>query len=343
MKSDAKEDVEAVGPIIASAKVDPGCRDLFNCVVKNLKEKRKEKMDNLEIIPNDGFVKATNDDYPATDHLFKIRCNYKVGNIKRNYVLIIEDMQNEYKSYVTYRIPAVKQLIDQFREMKLPIVWTNWARREEDGCYGALDRFYGPQGVEGEKNPCYVYSKDAHHTVKELAPINDSEISRSIVSLHLSKFADFDEEGREILFPMLEAWGVNTIILCGAWTDDCIAATAFDAADKYGYDVVLVNDGCATATTNGANMMKVLYASTCCNMSSEEIVSHLKSHPELTEAPKAPLDGSVYLRHTEYRHDPTLAEVIRLRRKVAKLEAELALEHPEKEKQKANEKLSIES
>jgi len=323
MKTDVKEDDEVM-PIIASGKIDPGCRDLLNCVAKNKQEKGKETMDNLQEIPNDGIVTGTHDDYPVTKTLVKICCNYKIGNIKRNYVLVIEDMQYEYEDYVRYVIPNVKPLIDQFREKKLPIVWTNWSRRPEDGFYGALDRFYGPQGIAQEANPCYCYSKNANATVDELAPINDSEISRSIVSLHLSKFADLDDQGREILFPMLEAWGVNTIILCGAWTDDCIAATAFDAADKYGYDVILVNDGCATATNNGAHMMDCLYASTCCNMSSAEVVAHLNSHPELIEAPKAPLDGNVYLRPTPYRRDPIVSEVSRLRSKVAQLEAELA-------------------
>jgi len=322
MKSDTKENEEG-RPIVASAALDPGCRDLFNCVAKNLKEKGKEKMDNVYVVPNDGIVTGTHDDYPVTDHLMKISCNYKIDNAKRNYVLIIEDMQYEYEFYIKYVVPNVKPLIKQFREMQLPIIWTNWARRAEDGNYGALDRFYGPQGIDLKMNPCYVYSENAHHTVDELAPRNASERSRSIVSLHLSKFADYDDQGREILFPMLEAWGVNTIVLCGAWTDDCIAATAFDAADKYGYDVILVNDGCATATTNGEGMMDVLYASTCCSMSCGEIVAHLKSFPELIEAPLAPLDGNVYMRHTPYRHDPVLAEVALLRSKVAQLEGKL--------------------
>jgi len=337
MKTDVKEN-EEVRPIFASGKHDPGLRDLFKCVEKNLQEKGREKMDNVKVIPNDGIVKGTDDDYPTAKHLMKISCNYKIGNVKRNYVLIIEDMQVEYDEYVRYVIPNVKPLINHFRERKLPIVWTNWSRRSEDGLYGALDRFYGSQGITREMNPCYVYGKNANDTVDELAPINDSERSRSIISLHLSKFADFDDQGREILFPMLEAWGVNTIILCGAWTDDCIAATAFDAADKYGYDVILVSDGCATATDHGADMLECLYASTCCRMSSAEIVAHLKSYPELIESPQAPLDGSVYLRQTPYRHDPILAEVISLRSKVAQLEDELARA---KQQNKPNDKLMI--
>jgi nicotinamidase-related amidase len=103
----------------------------------------------------------------------------------------------------------------------------------------------------------------------ELAPINDQEMSRTIQSLHLSKFADLDAEGREILFPMLEAWGVNTIVLCGAWTDACIAATAYDAVDKYGYDVIMVRDGVASGTVHGEQMKSALYSAQCCEMTSK--------------------------------------------------------------------------
>lgn len=93
-----------------------------------------------------------------------------------------------------------------------------------------------------------------------------------MISFHLSKFTDLDEDGREILFPMLEAWGVNTVVVCGAWTDDCIATTVFDAIDKYGYDVILVHNGCATATLHGSKMLDILYAATALKMSAEEVI-----------------------------------------------------------------------
>ena len=90
--------------------------------------------------------------------------------------------------------PYVKQLIETFRELDLPIVWTNWARRPDDDLHGGIDRYYGPQGIDEKVNPGYVHTPNGHVTVEELAPINDDEMSRSIVSLHLSKFSDLDEE-----------------------------------------------------------------------------------------------------------------------------------------------------
>jgi nicotinamidase-related amidase len=329
---DVKQDVKreatpkiTAQPIVASAKHDPGCRDLFQGSVKKMiAEKRGQSMHNLKIVPNDqGLVQSDfPETYPATDHLFEIKSSYSIKEPAhvRNYVLIVEDMQYEYETYVQYCVPHVKELISTFRDLKLPILWTNWARRSDDGLYGAIDRFYGAEGIDEEGNPCYVYGEKGHLTLAELAPQTDEEMSRSILSLHLSKFADCDCEGREIVFPMLEAWGVNTIVLCGAWTDDCLATTVFDAVDKYGYDVILVNNGCATATVHGRKMMEVLYAATSLDMSAQEVVEHLRAHPELVEAPKAPLRGDVYKTSTPYRRDP---EIEALKQRIRELEAEL--------------------
>jgi len=282
--------------IMASDKYDPGLRDIFNCVKNNIDLQKGEQMHNLNELKNDGYI--ISDDpigYPATDHVFEIKASYNLKDCgKRNYVLIIEDMEIGYKTYINHCIPKVKQLIDTFRELDLPIVWTNWSRRFDDGLHNAIDRFYGSQGIDEQRNPCYVYGKDANETVQDLAPKTENEKSRTIHSLHLSKFADVDEDGKLILFSMLEMWGVNTIILCGAWTDDCIAATAMAATDQYGYDCILINDGCATATVNGSNMMKALYSSVAKEMSTNDVIGHLKNNPDLIDVPKAPLNGNIY-------------------------------------------------
>jgi nicotinamidase-related amidase len=212
----------------------------------------------------------------------------------------------------------------EFREQELPILWTNYARVPGDGLITAQDRYYGPQGVDGEYNPSFVYGPKGATTMTEIAPRNDEELSRTIQSLHLSKFADLDEDGREILFPMLEAWGVNTIILCGAWTDACIAATAYDAVDKYGYDVIMVRDGVASGTMHGEQMKSALFAANCCEMTSKQIVKHMQDHPDMTEKPKAPLNGNVYKTHeSAYRQDYHVQKIEELKNQIAELEAKL--------------------
>ena len=72
--------------------------------------------------------------------------------------------------------------------------------------------------------------------------------------------ADKDEHGDDILYPMLQAWGVDTIVIVGAWTEDCVIATCYEAADRYGLDVVLVTDAFATGSPVHQKAMDTMQA-----------------------------------------------------------------------------------
>jgi hypothetical protein len=74
---------------------------------------------------------------------------------------------------------------------------------------------------------------------------------------------------------------------------DCLALTVFDAVDRYGYDVVLAKDSCATASIHGGKMMECLAGACCVAYSCDEIVKHIEEKPQLVETPKAPLRGEV--------------------------------------------------
>ena len=159
------------------------------------------------------------------------------------------DMVVDYTIYVGYMIPKCKQVLEKFREKDLPVFWSNWLRRSNDGMYGALDRFYGDTGVKSMLNPMYIYAEKGSKTMPELAPTEEEmKMGRVIKSAHLSKFADVDKNGRSIFAQQLQELGVDTLVILGAWTEDCVLATAADAADKYNIDVVIVSDGVGTAT-----------------------------------------------------------------------------------------------
>ena len=66
------------------------------------------------------------------------------------------------------------------------------------------------------------YMPEGTETMESLKPITDDEKSLSIKSMHLSKFADKYADGTDILYPMLRKWGVDTVVVIGAWTEDCI-------------------------------------------------------------------------------------------------------------------------
>ena len=67
------------------------------------------------------------------------------------------------------------------------------------------------------------------------------------MSLHANKFADRDADGEPILLPMLRDANVDTVVIVGAWTDYCVAATALAASDSWGLDAVVVTDAVASA------------------------------------------------------------------------------------------------
>ena len=62
-------------------------------------------------------------------------------------------------------------------------------------------------------------------------------------------FWTFDEDDRSYLDEKLKAHHIDTIVIVGLWTDECILSTAY-AGNSRGYDVVLVGDAVATATAN---------------------------------------------------------------------------------------------
>ena len=286
------------GPIIASAKYDPGLMDIFDAHALEMTKFGHEEMPNLVVVTNDPAgaypVVSTYSDHPAVTELMQMGPSWQLGDRKRNYCLLVEDMQKEYDAYTDYVLPNAEVLLAKFRELKLPVVWTNWNRKQDDGHYCAIDRFYGPRGVGPQANPCYLYDPSGNLTTDKLAPQTEEERSRLVLSYHLSKFADLDASGDEILFPMLQAWGVDTLVVLGAWTDDCIAATCFETVDRYGLDCVLVKDAVATATIHGGKMVECLSAAVAKACTAAEIAAHLSENPQLVDSPKAPLVGSVY-------------------------------------------------
>lgn len=270
--------------ISASPKYDPGVHDWTGMFGAAVESHLGMPMSNAVYTPNDNpaspydseGITTWDDGYPAPQDLGDYHAWWDPRDgIARHPVLIVEDMEIGYAKYVDFVLPNCERLLAKFREYDAPIIWTNWVRRAEDGNWGALDRFYGPEGTSNEENPMFIYGKEGTDTLPRLAPLNDDEYSRTIRSLHLSKFADLDQNGRLILYNMLKNWGVDTIVLTGAWTDDCILATVYDAVDKYDFDVILVEDAVATTTLQHGNALKISRAGLCIVTTTQDVLSLL--------------------------------------------------------------------
>jgi len=149
-------------------------------------------------------------------------------------------------------------LLREFRAQGLPVFFSNWARRPGDGLYSALDRTNGFKGLTAKTNFEYTYEDLGLYPMKELMPTDD-EVRKGhfIKSIHLNKFADLDPKtGRSILADKLHAYGVDTLVITGGWTDACIVSTAMDAVDTKNLDVLLVSDAVGTATSAQQAVLK---------------------------------------------------------------------------------------
>lgn len=197
----------------------------------------------------------------------------------RRMALILLDLQRGYESFVSYTLRAAVPLLKEFRRQGLPVFWTGWIRRPNDGLYGALDRFYGPRGIINGENPSFIYGKDAALPIEYIMPTDEeAKLGRVIKSIHMNKFADVDADGKSILGERLKALGIDTIIIAGAWTELCVLATVFDAVDSRNLDTVVVEDGLASALTTAFKAKEIMNASIASAQGSVELLKYLQTH-----------------------------------------------------------------
>lgn len=154
----------------------------------------------------------------------KFSAYYKMDSYPRKIALLTDDLQEEYRPFSLDIIKPVQDLMDVFRENKLPIIWSYWARRpnDEGTPYSrAMDNFYGPEGMESEKNGLFIFGENGCDILPEIAPKTPEEEAMAFPSKDLNMFWNFDDEGKSILDEMLKKHDVDTIVLTGSWTDEC--------------------------------------------------------------------------------------------------------------------------
>lgn len=124
----------------------------------------------------------------------------------------------------------------------------------------------------------YVYAENGGQTVPELAPSDeDIRMGKVLKSSHLNKFADVDEHGKSIFATKLQALGVDTLVIIGAWTEDCVVGTVAEGVDMLNLDVVLVKEAVGTATPDHFPGMELMKSGWTKVVTTEEMTSYLKS------------------------------------------------------------------
>lgn len=238
------------GYIIASELHDPGVNDNgeFESMIRN-------QMHLSPVKPVMGPVHTR-----VGIKMMSQRALYTLDDFPRTFALLCEEFQKDYRDIYTEKmVQNAQRLISTFRHIGHPIFWTIWGKRMwMRGAYSAIDRFHGarfglPENLTFSQltSRRYKFTAELYTTGKkimaEVEPTSSIEKVHSIDSLHYSKFADRDAEGNEILYPMLKALGVNTVVVVGSFTDECIIATMIEGVDRYGFDMILIDDATTTS------------------------------------------------------------------------------------------------
>jgi len=211
--------------------------------------------------------------------------SWNLADRPRRIALLFDDCQEEYRPYAVGILPQLIKLERAFRAAQeksegVRIVWSAWTRTFDDGICNAMDRWYGPRGLRPEdpENAVYIFNgAPGMEPLAEIAPTAEERAAGWFYhGKHLDMFWTFDENGKSYLDEKLKAAGIDTIVIAGLWSDECILATTY-AGNARGYDVVVVNDAVATATANHDIAMKIAGATVAQGLSTNEVVSYMNN------------------------------------------------------------------
>ncbi|MCC5814869.1 MAG: cysteine hydrolase [Leptospira sp.] len=129
-----------------------------------------------------------------------------------------------------YVVPNIQKLQTLFRKRKIEVIHTRIQSLTQDG----RDRSPGHKRLNLLAPPG---SKDAEF-LEEIAPVGDEIIINKTAS------GVFTSTNMEFV---LKNMGINTLFICGVYTNECVSTTVRDASDL-GFYVNLIEDACTTVT-----------------------------------------------------------------------------------------------
>ncbi|CAB9501586.1 Isochorismatase, hydrolase [Seminavis robusta] len=206
---------------------------------------------------------------------------WQLNDRPRRVALLLDDCQEEYREYAIDILPQLVSLVETFGRHGDGVcrVWSAWSRTVDDGISNAMDRWYGPRGLRKDEpeNAVYIFGgAEGMKPLKEIAP-TQQEIDDGwfYMGRHLDMFWNFDDTGKSYLDEKLKAEGIDTVVIAGLWTDECILSTAY-AASSRGYDVVVVSDAVATATANQQAALTIANGTVAKVLTAKEVMDYME-------------------------------------------------------------------
>jgi nicotinamidase-related amidase len=234
----------------------------------------------LERMPNYSRTPGGPNDTPLA-----FWASWNLADRPRRVALLVDDCQEEYRPYAGDILPNIARLVDAFRAVRdqsdgVCIAWSAWSRRFDDGISNAMDRWYGPRGLRPDdpENAAYVFTgTKGLQPLTEIAP-TEAEVADGWFyhGKHLDMFWTFDDDGSSYLDGKLKALDVDTIVIVGLWTDECVLSTAY-AGNSRGYDVVVVADAVATATANQETALTIANSTVAKVLSTDDVLRYMES------------------------------------------------------------------
>lgn len=179
--------------------------------------------------------------------------------------------QGEWERWIPFHdrlddivIPNNKKLLDFFRKNKMTVTYGRIACLREDG----EDR--SPvQKSEGWNGMLLPVNSYAAQIIDELKPIENEIV--------VNKTTDSVTTGTNYL-TLLQFMGIETVVVTGIVTDQCVACTIRGLADA-GYKVICVEDACAAGSMELHNAeLKIMNVIYCDVLSTDETIALIEKN-----------------------------------------------------------------
>lgn len=159
-------------------------------------------------------------------------------------------------------IPNNKKLVEHFRQNNMEVIFAKIQCHKKNGS----DRSLVQKATGFNELLLPIGNADAD-IIPELSPIDDEIV--------ITKTTDSAITGSNLRL-VLHNMGIDTVIVTGVFTDQCVSGTVRSLADE-SYHVWLIEDGCMASTERiQANELEILNNIYCHVVNTEEILDALK-------------------------------------------------------------------
>lgn len=174
-------------------------------------------------------------------------------HLARTVQLHSQELYQGYATRAASMVRNIQRLLDAFRNAPRRVFFTRHGAQISDGA-DLIVRRRGREELaradtEKEAGHMAVRGEDAYEIIPEVAPqpgelVFDKNTSSAFHTTPIDLF--------------LRNMKIETLVLTGLAADQCVLATALDAADR-GFHVIIVADACATFDPGSAEAVQILF------------------------------------------------------------------------------------